>query len=41
MGDMSIPLQFAYLFDGQEVFMQSDYLLDFDPDILIDKMVFA
>ena len=32
MGDMTIPLQFASLYDGQEVFMWSDCLLDLGTD---------
>ena len=38
---MTIPLQFASLYDGQEVFVWSDYLLDPGTDFLVGNMVFA
>ena len=41
MGDMTIPVQFASLYDGQEVFMRSDCLLDLGMDFLIGNMVFV
>ena len=40
-GDISIPLQFASLYDGQEVFVWSDCLLDLGTDFLVDNMVFV
>ena len=40
MGDMTIPLQFASLYDGQEVFVWSDCLLDLGTDFLVGNMVF-
>ena len=40
MGDMTIPLQFASLYDGQEAFVWSDCLLDLGTDFLFDNMVF-
>ena len=40
-GDMSIPLQFASLYDGQKVFVWSDCLLDLGTDFLVSNMVFA
>ena len=40
MGDLSIPLQFASLYDGQEVFAWSSCLLDLGTNFLIGKMVF-
>ena len=39
-GDMSIPLQFAYLYDRQ-VFMWSDCLLDLGTNFLVGNMVFV
>ena len=36
---MSIPLQFASLYDGQEVFVWSNCLLDLGTDFLIGNMV--
>ena len=33
---MSIPLNFASLYDGQEVFVWSDCLLDLGTDFLLD-----
>ena len=38
---MSIPLQFACLYDGQEVFVWSDCLLDLDTDFLVGNLVFV
>ena len=38
---MSIPFQFAFLYDGQEVFVWSDCLLDLGTDLLVGNMVFA
>ena len=38
MGDMTIPLQFASLYDGQ-AFVWSDCLLDLGTDFLIFNMV--
>ena len=40
-GDMTIPLQFASLYDGQGVFMWSDCLLDLCMDFLVGKVVFV
>ena len=37
---MTIPLQFTSLYDGQEVFVWSDFLLDLGTDILVGNMVF-
>ena len=39
MGDMSIPLQFVSLYDGQEVLVWSDCLLDLGTDFLIGNVV--
>ena len=39
MGDMTIPLQFASPYNGQEVFMWSDCLLDLGTDFLFGNMV--
>ena len=41
MGDMSIPLQFASLYNRYEVFVWSDYLLDLGLDFLVGNMVFV
>ena len=41
MGDMTIPLQFASLHDGQEVFMWSSCLLDLGMGFLVGNMVFV
>ena len=38
-GDMTIPLQFASLYDGQEVFLWFNCLLDLGMDFLIGNMV--
>ena len=40
-GDMSISLQFASLYNGQEVYVWSDCLLDLGTDFLIGNMVFV
>ena len=40
-GNMSILLQFASLYGGQEVFMWFDCLLDLDTDFLVRNMVFV
>ena len=39
--DMSIPLQFASLYDGQEVFVWSDCLLDLGTDFLVGIKAFG
>ena len=36
---MSISLLFTSLYDGHEVFMWSDYLLDLGTDFLVGNMV--
>ena len=36
---MTIPLQFASLYDGQEVFVSSDCLLDHGTDFLVGNML--
>ena len=41
MGHMSIPLQFASLYDGQEVFVWSDCLLDLGAYFLVGNMIFV
>ena len=38
---MPIPLQFASLYDGQEVFAWSDCLLHLGTDLLVGNAVFA
>ena len=38
---MTIPLQFASLYDGQGVFVWSDCLLDLGTDFLVGNMVFV
>ena len=38
---MSVPLQFASLYGGQEVVMWSDFLLDLGTDFLVGSMVFV
>ena len=38
---MTIPLQFASLYDGQEIFVWSDRLLDLGTDFLVGNMVFV
>ena len=40
-GDTTIPLQFASLYNGQEVFVWSDCLLDLGTDFLVGNMVFV
>ena len=40
-GDMSIPLWFVSLYDGQEVFVWSGCLLDFGTDFHVGNMVFV
>ena len=40
-GDMSTSVQFPSLYDGQEVFLWADYLLDVGKDFLIGNMVFV
>ena len=37
---MSVPLQFASLYDGQEVFVWSDCLIDLGTDFLVGNVVF-
>ena len=39
--ETSISLQFAFLYDGQVVFVWSDCLLDLGTDFLVSKMVFV
>ena len=39
--EMTKPLQFASLYDGQEVFVWSDCLLDLCADFLVGNMVFV
>ena len=41
MGDVTIPLQFASLYDGQGVFMWSDCLLDLGTDFLVGNIGFV
>ena len=38
---MTIPLQFASLYDRQEIFMWSNCLLDLGTDFLVGNMVFV
>ena len=38
---MTIPLQFASLYDGQEIFVWSSCLLDLGTDFLIGNIVFV
>ena len=38
---MTIPLQFASLYQGQEVFMWSDCLLDLGTDFRVSNVVFV
>ena len=40
-GDTSLPLQFASLYDGQEVLVWSNCLLDLDRDFLVGNVVFV
>ena len=41
IGDMTIPLQFASLYHGQEVFVWSDCLLDLGTDFIVGNMFFV
>ena len=41
MGDMTIPLQFASLYDRHEIFVWSNCLLDLGTDVLVGNMVFV
>ena len=41
MGDMTIPLQFASLYDDLEVFVWSDCVLDLSTVFLVGNMVFV
>ena len=41
MGDMSIPLQFVPLYDGQEVLVWTDCLLELGTEFLVGNMVFV
>ena len=38
---MTIPLQFSSLYEGQEVFVWSDCLLDLGTDFLVGSMAFV
>ena len=38
---MTIPLKFVSLYNGQEVFVWSDCLLDVSTDFLVGNMVFV
>ena len=38
---MNIPLQFVSLYDGKEVFVWSDCLLDLGTDFLVGNKVFV
>ena len=38
---MTIPLQFSSVYDGQEVFVWSDCLLDLGTVFLVGNMVFV
>ena len=38
---MTIPPQFVSLYDGQEVFVGSDFLLGLGTDFLVGNMVFV
>ncbi|WP_294117250.1 hypothetical protein [Thiolapillus sp.] len=38
---MSIPLQFASVYDRQEIFMWSSCLLDLGTDFFVGNMVFV
>ena len=40
-GNMTIPLEFASLYDRQEVFVWSNCLLDLGTDFLVGNMVFV
>ena len=39
LGDMSIPLQFASLYNGQQVFVRSDWLLELGTNFLVGNVV--
>ena len=39
MGDMTIPLQFASLYDDQEIFMWFNCLLDLGTDFLVGNII--
>ena len=41
MGDVSIPLLFVSLYDGQEVFLWSGCQLDLGTDFLVGNMIFV
>ena len=41
MGDMAITLQFASFYNGQDVFVLSDCLLDLGTDFLVGNVVFV
>ena len=41
MGDMTMALQFVSLYNGQEVIVWLDCLLDLGTDFLVGDMVFA
>ena len=41
MEDMSIPLQSAFLYDGQKVFTWFDSMLDLGTDLLTGNMIFV
>ena len=41
MGDITISLQFVSLYDGQEVFVWSNWLLHLGTDFLVGNMVFV
>ena len=41
MGDMSIPLQFASLYNDQEVFVWFDCLLDLGMDFPVGNVIFV
>ena len=38
---MTVPPQFAFLYDRQEIFMWSDCLLDLGTDFLVGNTVFV
>ena len=41
MGDMTIPIQFASLYNGQEIFVWSNCLLELGMDFIVGNMVFV
>ena len=41
MGDMTIPMKFASLYNGQEVFVWPDCRLDLGIDFFVAYMVFV